>query len=59
MFTLAHELAHLWLGKGGVFNLPDLEPSTDDVERFVIGLPLSFLFPVTSLENAGKRVSEG
>jgi Zn-dependent peptidase ImmA (M78 family) len=34
MFTLAHELAHLWLGRDGVFDLQDLQPGNSDVERF-------------------------
>ncbi len=45
MFTLAHELAHLWLGRDGVFDLPDLEPADDDVERFCNRVAAEFLVP--------------
>ena len=49
MFTLAHELAHLWLGKGGIFNLIDLEPSTDEVERFCNHVAAEVLIPSQEL----------
>ena len=57
MFTLAHELAHLWLGKGGVFNLPDLEPSTDDVERFCNRVAAEFLIPSHELRECWEKES--
>ena len=33
MFTLAHELAHVWIGQGGIFDLPDLRASDAPSER--------------------------
>jgi Zn-dependent peptidase ImmA (M78 family) len=51
MFTLAHELAHLWLGTGGVFNLPDLQPSEDAVEAFCNRVAAEVLIPTTELES--------
>lgn len=49
MFTLAHELAHLWLGKDGLFNLLDLEVSQDDVERFCNKVAAEILIPTAEL----------
>lgn len=49
MFTLAHELAHLWLGRGGVFNLEALQPADDDVERFCNQVAAEFLIPASEL----------
>jgi len=34
MFTLGHELAHVWVGRDGLFNLIHMLPANDDVERF-------------------------
>lgn len=49
MFTLAHELAHLWLGKDGVFDLPDLQPSDDEVEKFCNRVAAELLVPEREL----------
>ncbi len=49
MFTLTHELAHLWLGKDGVFNLPQLEPSGDEVEKFCNQVAAEVLIPTLEL----------
>lgn len=49
MFTLAHELAHLWLGKDGVFNLPALEASSNEVEKFCNGVAAEVLIPTAEL----------
>jgi len=49
MFTLAHELAHVWLGRGGVFNLEALQPADDDVEKFCNRVAAEFLIPAREL----------
>lgn len=49
MFTLTHELAHLWLGEGGLFNLLDLQPSTHRVEQFCNKVAAEFLVPAVEL----------
>lgn len=51
MFTLAHELAHLWLGKDGLFNLPDLEASGDGVEKFCNRVAAEVLIPTEELHS--------
>ena len=45
MFTLAHELAHVWLGRDGLFNLVKMMPSKTDVERFCNRVAAEFLIP--------------
>ncbi len=50
MFTLAHELSHVWLGRGGVFNLEDMQPVNNDVELFCNGAAAEFLVPATELQ---------
>ena len=59
MFTLAHELAHLWLGKDGVFNLLDLQPSEDEVEKFCNRVAAEVLMPSRELEACWPQVKAG
>ena len=58
MFTLAHELAHLWLGTGGVFNLVDLQPYDDDVEIFCNEVAAEVLIPGDELDGYWPSVAE-
>lgn len=43
MFTLAHELAHVWLGRSAAFNLRDLQPADDETERVCNLIAAEFL----------------
>jgi Zn-dependent peptidase ImmA (M78 family) len=45
MFTLAHELVHLWIGLGGLFNLIKMMPYDDVTERFCNQVAAEFLVP--------------
>ncbi len=45
MFTLAHELAHVWVGQDGLFNLVDMLPHNDATERFCNRVAAEFLIP--------------
>ncbi len=49
MFTVVHELAHLWIGQTGVFNLRDLQPADNDVEKFCDVVAAEFLIPEKEL----------
>src|SRR5262245_6228966 len=49
MFTLAHELAHVWLGRDALFDLPELLPPDNQVERFCNGVAAEVLIPATDL----------
>lgn len=50
MFTLAHELAHLWIGQGGIFDLPDLQVAGDRQEMFCNRVAAEFLIPAAELK---------
>lgn len=45
MFTLTHELAHLWIGQGGVSNLDRLQAVGAPVETFCNQVAAEFLVP--------------
>ena len=51
MFTLAHELVHLWLGRGGIFSLDELQPADDETEEFCNRVAAEFLVPAVGLRN--------
>jgi len=58
MFTLAHELAHLWIGQAGVFDLRDMQPAADPRERFCNAVAAEFLIPEQELRRAWDEVSK-
>lgn len=49
MFTLVHELAHLWLGAEGVSSLTDFQPGPARVERHCNAVAAEFLIPRAEL----------
>ena len=49
MFTLAHELAHLFIAKSGVSNFKALQPDSDDTEQFCDKVAAEFLVPTEEL----------
>jgi Zn-dependent peptidase ImmA (M78 family)/transcriptional regulator with XRE-family HTH domain len=58
MFTLAHELAHVWLGSEGISGFEDLLPGGSQVEEFCDRAAAEFLVPARELEacwNDAKR----
>ena len=46
IFTLAHELAHLWLGTGGVDDADLAVQTTNDIERWCNAVAAEFLVPL-------------
>ena len=51
MFTLAHELVHVWLGSDGLFNLINMMPSHEEKEQFCNRVAAEFLVPAYKLTN--------
>lgn len=49
MFTLAHELAHLWFAKSAAFDLRELKPARNRVEQICNRIAAEFLLPESEL----------
>ena len=49
MFTLAHELAHVFLGSSAVFDLYQMQPADDPIEQKCNKVAAEFLVPANSL----------
>jgi Zn-dependent peptidase ImmA (M78 family) len=58
MFTLAHELAHVWLGCSGVFNFDRLRPDEKGKERLCNEIAAEFLVPKREFEVAWASSSD-
>lgn len=50
MFTLAHELVHIWIGEDALNNLVEMQPASDDVEKFCNRVAAEFLVPAAKLK---------
>ncbi len=57
MFTLAHELAHIWLGKSAAFDLRLMRPSEDTVETFCNKTAAEFLVPQHLLQKKWEQIN--
>lgn len=51
MFTLAHELAHVWLGREGLSDLDAFDPHGDSTEIWCNKVAAEFLVPALLLRN--------
>lgn len=58
MFTLAHELAHLWVGQNAVFDLCELQPADAGVERLCNQAAAEFLLPEQDMRSAWPEALE-
>lgn len=54
MFTLAHELAHIWYGVSAIFDLEQLQPSVDKIEQACNQTAAEFLVPEQEFLNHWK-----
>ncbi|GIW53032.1 MAG: DNA-binding protein [Gemmatimonadales bacterium] len=52
MFTLAHELAHVWLGSSAAFDLHRLQPAEDEIEQACNRLAAEFLLTEAEFRQA-------
>ena len=52
MFTLAHELVHIWIGEDALVNLIELQPTSDECEKFCNRVAAEFLVPAAKLKAA-------
>jgi Zn-dependent peptidase ImmA (M78 family) len=59
MFTMAHELAHIWLGKSALTNAGLIEQSTHDIEAWCDSAAAEFLVPADELRLLWKRIGRG
>ena len=59
MFTLAHELAHVWFGSSAAFDLRQLQPADDDTERACNRVAAEFLVPAADLHSIWPSVGKG
>jgi len=57
MFTLAHELAHIWVGASAAFDLQDLQPANNETELACNHIAAEFLVPSSVLSELWTQLS--
>lgn len=58
MFTLAHELAHIWLGKTGVSDVGPITRPSNKVEQWCNKVAAEMLVPLNSIKNQYRKTNE-
>jgi len=58
MFTLAHELAHVWFGSSAAFDLRELQPADDRTELACNRVAAEFLVPASQLRDFWSSVKQ-
>lgn len=58
MFTLAHELAHVWFGSSAAFDLRELQPADDETELACNRAAAEFLVPKSQLRDFWPSVKQ-
>lgn len=58
MFTLAHELAHVFFGSSAAFDLRDMQPADDPIEQASNQVAAEFLVPRHELHQFWRSVSD-
>jgi len=58
LFTLIHELAHIWLGKSAGFNQDQLLPADDDIELICDRVAAEFLVPKNQLLSKWNNIQD-
>ncbi|MEO0532213.1 MAG: ImmA/IrrE family metallo-endopeptidase [Planctomycetota bacterium] len=59
MFTIAHELAHVWVGTSTLFDFQATQPSNVAVEKYCNRVAAEFLVPAEKLRDAWPNAVEG
>jgi Zn-dependent peptidase ImmA (M78 family) len=59
MFTIAHELVHVWVGQSALFDLEATRPSDVGVEEYCNAVAAEFLVPAATLETAWPQIASG
>lgn len=55
MFTIVHELAHIWTGHSAGFDFRKLLPADDPIEKLCDKVAAEFLVPETAFNNVWKK----
>ncbi len=58
IFTLAHELVHVWCGQDGLFNLLEMKPANERVEKYCNRVAAEFLVPKEKLSGLWPKYDE-
>ncbi len=59
MFTVAHELAHIWTGQSALFDLTATQPANIDIEKYCNRVAAEFLVPASKLDEAWQLAPHG
>jgi Zn-dependent peptidase ImmA (M78 family) len=58
MFTLAHELAHLWIGHSAAFDFRRMQPADNPIEKLCDRIAAEFLVPASIFEQEWLKTND-